>query len=481
MVTGCNPGAHGLLDYLLVEEDHSVRSVNSSDWRRSPVWEIAGREGARSVVMGMPITYPPRQLNGVMVTDMMSTPGPTSQYTYPREVKRELLKVVDGSLLAPDERNRGGDPVAFITDMSRSVRRRGDAAVYLRDRYEWDLLAVVLYALDMLQHELWHVLVDTTGSQPRGPVAEALDVFFRQLDDTMAALVRGIRGEFAVVLASDHGGAAVDNFLHVNTWLLKHGYLRLRKTPWSAVKFAGYRMGATPLGAFRIASRLGLGRFRRNVRMGRASRLLSGAFLSLSDVDWPSTKAFSVGNFGQVYVNRADRFVGGPVERTAVCSVAEEIAAELAGLRYRDRPVVRRVLRKEVLYQGDAVSGFPELLLEPEGFRYLCFGETAFGGNRPVEPIAGMSGFHSPEGIVAIRAPGVPAGRADRASIMDVGPTVLGLLGVPAPDWMEGRELVPVSIPRRHVAPEASGPAAELSPQEQEALKRRLKGLGYAG
>ena len=49
MVTGCNPGAHGLLDYLTVEEDHCVRPVSSSDWKRSPVWELAGRDGARSV------------------------------------------------------------------------------------------------------------------------------------------------------------------------------------------------------------------------------------------------------------------------------------------------------------------------------------------------------------------------------------------------------------------------------------------------
>ncbi len=482
MLTGCNPGQHGLLDYLKVDRDYAVRPVNSSDWRRPAVWEVIGRAGGRSVVFGVPITYPPRPFAGAMVTDMMSTPNSRCEYTYPPDLKRDLESVAGGPVLAPIERHRGGEPPTFVADMRSSLRQRVKAARYLRDHVPWDFFIMVLYALDMLQHELWHLLEGAPESLDTDPrLRDELGGFFRDLDEALALLAGDLGSDVSVVLASDHGGAHVQSFFHVNTWLMGRGYLRLRTSPWSRTKRAAFGLGLTPLGVFRLVSRAGLGRLRRRLRMGRGTSLMARLFLSLDDVDWGRTTAFSVGNFGQVYVNRAGRFVGGIVAPGEVPALSDRIAADATALRDHGRAVVRSVMRKQDLYQGASVAEFPELLLEPEGFRYLCFGESAFGGNRAVEPIVGMSGFHHPNGIFAIAAPDVDVDGPPHAAIVDVAPTVLALLGLPVPEWMDGRELTGRTATRRPAPPSELPPERPLSPKEQDALRRRLEGLGYAG
>ena len=66
--------------------------------------------------------------------------------------------------------------------------------------------------------------------------------------------------------------------------------------------------------AWTIGSRVGLVRL--VIRMGRGSQEQAQrkAFLSLDDVDWPRTTVYSVGNFGQMYVNVKGREPEGGVE-----------------------------------------------------------------------------------------------------------------------------------------------------------------------
>ena len=57
------------------------------------LWDLATRNGKPSIVLGVPGTYPPRPLNGVMVTCFL-TPSIESQYTYPPLLAREVEQVV---------------------------------------------------------------------------------------------------------------------------------------------------------------------------------------------------------------------------------------------------------------------------------------------------------------------------------------------------------------------------------------------------
>jgi predicted AlkP superfamily phosphohydrolase/phosphomutase len=53
------------------------------------LWNLLSDRDLRVGVVSVPMTYPPEQVNGVMVTDMM-TPNAQVQYTYPPELKDQV-------------------------------------------------------------------------------------------------------------------------------------------------------------------------------------------------------------------------------------------------------------------------------------------------------------------------------------------------------------------------------------------------------
>ena len=72
--------------------DHSYDNLfiaNSTAIKEPRLWDLATRAGKPSIVLGVPGTYPPRPLNGVMVSCFL-TPTIDSQYTFPPMLKREI-------------------------------------------------------------------------------------------------------------------------------------------------------------------------------------------------------------------------------------------------------------------------------------------------------------------------------------------------------------------------------------------------------
>jgi hypothetical protein len=93
------------------------------------------------------------------------------------------------------------------------------------------------------------------------------------------------------------------------------------------------------------------------------------------------------------------------------------------------------------------------------------------------------------DGLVMMRGkPFTPGTVLEGGRIIDVAPSVLYLLGLPIPDAMDGKVLEAAFLEKsleekaiRFVEESASAflPQDIYSPEEEEALKKQLKGLGY--
>ena len=84
LMTGMNPGKHGLFGFTRVDphEGYGIK-VNSGAVRNSQTaWQWLSEQGRRSIVINMPMTYPPEPIDGLVVTGI-DTPGLESQFTYP--------------------------------------------------------------------------------------------------------------------------------------------------------------------------------------------------------------------------------------------------------------------------------------------------------------------------------------------------------------------------------------------------------------
>ncbi len=498
-VTGVNPGKHGLVDFVFPGADsYKVTMVDATTRRTRALWNWLSDAGRKVGLLGIPTTYPVEAVDGFMISGFL-TPGPESPWAYPPELKAELQSAIGEFLLAPNERYRSTPHLdRFLADLTASVENRTQAALYLMDHKPWDLFAVVYWDTDMVQHETFRLL---DPSHPRYDAAEAaanreliLD-FHRKVDADVGRLLDRVDSDTLVIVMSDHGFGPVHSFFLTNNWLADLGLLKFKRNPWTAFKRGLFRLGFTPLRVFRLTKAMGLTKLRQKVRFQKKSGLINKVFLSFDDVDWSQTKAYSIGSFGQVYINVAGLRPQGIVQpgqeyeelRDQITQAAQALRDPRTG-----QPLIGQVFRREEVYSGPYLERTPDLIVQTRGWEYMAFGHADFGSNKLVEPITGLSGHHRLDGILIMAGGGVaPGTRLKDASILDLTPTILHALGQAVPEELDGHVLSKAFEPDSFAARPVSYSQANIykdqslgegySDEETAEVQDKLRGWGYAG
>jgi predicted AlkP superfamily phosphohydrolase/phosphomutase len=277
--------------------------------------------------------------------------------------------------------------------------------------------------------------------------------------------------------------------VRLNRWLADEGFLRFSSRGGLVARAASALRGA----ALRAIPEAWQARCFRLAGGRLASRLESG--VRFGGIDWDGTQAFSeeLNYFPSVWLNVQGRDRRGQVPVRDYRATCDAVRSRL--LAWRDPVgggrVVRRVWQRDELYHGPCVAMAPDLVLEyetPAGYSFV--GLPSGGGQAPaVVPIAatelggklaGMSGSHRPNGIVALRGPGIAAARVSGVEMVDLAPTILALCGVAAPaDW-DGRALA-LGTELEPACVEGPWPGGEVAygAAESAELERRLEQLGY--
>jgi predicted AlkP superfamily phosphohydrolase/phosphomutase len=498
-VTGVNPGKHGLVDFVYPGADsYKVTMVDASSRRTRALWNWLNDAGYQVGLIGIPTTYPVEPVDGFMISGFL-TPSPESEWAYPPELKQELQAELGEFLLSPNERYRSTAHLdRFLEDLTASVENRTQAALYLMRNKPWDLLAVVYWDTDMVQHETWRLL---DPHHPRHDPQEAalyreqIIGFHRKVDADVGRLLAEVDSDTLIVVMSDHGFGPVHSFFLTNNWLASLGLLKFKRNPWTAFKRLLFRLGYTPLRMFRITQGLGLSSLRKSVRFQQKSGLVNRVFLSFNDVDWSRTQAFSIGSFGQVYINVAGLRPEGIVPPGQACEeLKERIEREAQTLHdpLSGEPLIERVYRREEIYSGPYTDRTPDLIVQTRGWEYMAFGHADFGSNKLVEPITGLSGHHRPEGILILAGAGIkPGTQLQNASILDLTPTILHVMNQAVPEAMDGRvlnEAFAKSSPHARSVVHSQAnvykdevPRPGPSDEETAEMQEKLRGWGYAG
>lgn len=494
-MTGTNPGQHSLIDFTYPAPDgYDIRVSNGRTRAVPAVYEFAGAAGLQVGVVSLPMTEPPQPVNGFMLCSFL-TPSADSDYTYPTPLKQELLDACGPFPLRMSEKGRGVDPAVFVRACKQLEIDRARSVQYLMREKPWDLFIYVLETTDNLQHEIWHLVDKTHPLHDPATAARVLpDIldYYETVDRLLGEMLALVPEEALVIVLSDHGFGPFHKFFHINNWLAANGWLIFKRNPVSLVKRAAFRLGVTPINALRWLTALGLSDMRKNVKRGRGGNTLRRFFLSFNDVDWSRTKAFSVGNFGQVYLNVRGQRPEGAVDPVEYDAVRDAIIARAKELRDPEdnSQVVPVVYRREEVFHGISESRLPDLVLHTDRAKYVSFGHADFGSNRTIEPSTGQTGHHHIEGVIGLRGPGVRAGsKLTGASLLDATPTILHYLGLPVPEYMDGRVLTeaftdafntanPVSYSRIGPGDGISNDAV-YSDAEEEMVMQKLRDLGY--
>ena len=155
MMSSKSPGRLGVYGFRN-RADHSYDRysiANSLAIKEDRLWEILSQKGKRSIVIGVPGTYPPKPLNGTMVADFL-TPDISCEYTHPPEFKQEIERVVGEYIL--DVRDfRSGNKEKILADIYEMTRKRFQLARHLLAKDDWDYFIMVEMGTDRIHHALW--------------------------------------------------------------------------------------------------------------------------------------------------------------------------------------------------------------------------------------------------------------------------------------------------------------------------------------
>lgn len=381
-MTGCNPGKHniyGFVDRRL--NTYSVFLPNSETMRSEPMWTTLSRSGKRVGVMNVPVTYPPRTVNGLMVSCFLSPS--LEKATYPRELAGRLQQM--GYKIDADAAIARRSKADFMRELLDVLDHRAQAMLELMDGEPWDFFMSHIMETDRLHHFYWEYM------ERNDPVwAPAFYAFYERLDAILGQVWERVGNDTTLIILSDHGFCTVQKEVYLNQYLREHGWLRLQPAD-----------GRPP---------------------------------TLADID-PSSRAYSL-DPGRIYLNLAGREPRGSVQAgTQYERVREELAAELLALRDPDdgASVVDHVYRSEEIYHGESYANAPDLVVAPR-VGYALKG--ALGRDYLTRKDDVLIGEHThDDALLYISGHDVVT---TTLTMQDVAPAIFALLRVPAPPGLDG-------------------------------------------
>ncbi len=401
--TGMNPAKFGAFYWEnIIWEQNKVHFPIKRAQEAKEIWEYLGEAGHKVGVIGVPLTYPPKEVNGLLIS------GPPDAldkgFTYPSNLEEKYWF-----------NWKPGFTHSIVTDRKRATReieeKIRETCILAEELYESeppDFLHVTSFYINELQHYLWD-----SGSTLQG---------WKDIDLMIGwFLMQGCN----VVVMSDHGSNKIEKTFNINTWLEGAGLLKLK----------GTTVGLRKLG---ITKELGA-RVLRNPRLiNLAQKIipswvyneipLEGGAMTLNPkeiaVDWEKSKVVA-SDQGPIYLKDKND---------------ELLKRDLIESLEKLTSVVREVYRKEELYSGEYYDEAPDLVIDYKDGVHISSG---LGLKDIITTKTGRwLAENKRTGMFMGIGPDIKGkGKLEGVSILDLAPTILSLYGIDKPEIMDGKVL----------------------------------------
>ena len=386
MTSGMDPGELGIYGFHgRIPCTYDTRLHDSTDVRAPRIWDLAARSGLRSIVLGVPLTYPPPgDMDGVLAGDPLM-PCSASEHSCPGNLKTRIEERF-GPFVPDVEGFRNVDRAVLADRILAVSDQHFRIAEWLAQGLEWDLFMMVDMGIDRFQHAFfrhldpghptWRSLVPDRAGR------EAASSFLAAIDEHAGRLFDIAGPETTVIVVSDHGARSLEGGFAVNEWLEREGYL--------------HRDG--------------------------------------SGIDWSRTSAWGEGGYvARMHLNIEGREPCGIVRQGREGPLLSDIASRLESLAGPDaKPMRNRCLRPRDVYRS--VRGLPpDLLVELGGLAYRSIGSFPGTIFTTGNDTGADDANHDNEGIFVMAGPGIDQGGRMDVRIEDVADLAARILGCATP------------------------------------------------
>jgi predicted AlkP superfamily phosphohydrolase/phosphomutase len=365
-------------------------------------WDVMGRFGKKVIVVGVPPSYPPKPVNGSMISCFL-TPGIDSNFAYPEELKSEILEKI-GEYFFDVSNFRTEDKDELIKNIYQLTNNRFKTFEYLIHNKEWDFAMVVEMGPDRLHHGMWKYM------DPQHPKYEAghkyehvIRDYYIYLDHKIGHLLDALDEDTAVIVVSDHGAKTMKGGICFNDWLIQEGFLSLKQPADKPTAFKNEL------------------------------------------IDWGKTQAWgSGGYYGRLFMNVAGREPQGIIPPADYEKVREDLITKIAGITDPEGNVIGcQAFRPEDIYP-ETTGIAPDLIVY---FGDLYWRSLGTIGNETIWSFENDTGpddaNHAQEGIFILNHQNQHHGEyLEGLQLMDVAPTALDLMGLPVPGDMRGKSIL---------------------------------------
>ena len=450
---------HGIVNFIVKKPgSYDTVEVGPSDRRSPALWELVGAAGGSSAVISWFGSYPAERIRGHYISKRFDPENLQPRQVHPESFAEPLSQRVV-------VRMRRGDlqQIGWTEDLRKALIDDARTLAALRvivDDGQPDFVAVYFAGIDIVQHLMWRH-TDPASQQfpqdgaPDADLAQVIPAYYRYIDHSLGEIRELAPQNATLVVVSDHGGGPMrlEEAFHLQLPVL--------------LEQLGLMQGNDGV-AFAISEL-----YRHDKRL----------WLNLAGVE----------AHGIVPLEEADE-------------QARAIHDRLAGLRTDGgEPLFASVTQ----HTSDPAWQPGDPALTVRFSTAALFDSVATDGEWTADlsevrlRLPDVSGSHRPEGILLLQGPGVrPGALPSPASMYQVAPTVLYLLGLPQDRRMlchaprDGGVVVSALDPRlleRHpirMVPEYPGTDRtellrsrrrapdERDPAHDEAMEK-LRSLGY--
>ncbi len=396
MLTGKNPGQLGIYGFRhrrgFSYNDGYI--VNSTHVKERTVWDILSSHGGRSIVLGVPPGYPPRPVPGALIVSCFITPSMDKQFTYPAELRQEVLEAAGGEYIF-DVTFRTEDRDEIRRELFDMTRKRFDVAERLAGNHEWDFFIMHEIGFDRLHHAFWKFFDPKHPRYVKGNKYEKIDEeYYEMVDERIGRLLEIFGDDCMTFVLSDHGSKAMKGGFCVNQWLESKGLLKFKKSP----------NGVTDI--------------------------------EKAEVDWSRTKAWGWGGYyARVFFNVKGREPLGTIDPADLASEKRKLKEMVMKIEDNSgRPMRNAVYEPDPLY-GVAVGDKPDLMVYFGDLDWRSAGtvghETMYLDENDTGP---DDSVHSMDGVMMMYDPSRDLGGRDvkGADLQQIASAILGAFGIDA-------------------------------------------------